>query len=62
MREGDEQKIVYREGEEIRSLWGFIEDGPDGFFRIRRRAGDVLIAKSTVIKVETRWGGNDGGR
>jgi hypothetical protein len=57
MYEGMEDRVVYREGSEVRCLRGLIlEEGPTDFIRIQRRTGIIEIARSEIIKIERGQG------
>ena len=59
----EEDRVVYREGSEVRSLRGHIlEDGPTDFVRVQRRTGIVEIARSGIIKIERGQGDKGNGR
>lgn len=49
-----ESKVVYQEGGHIRAVRGrLVGDSEDGLFLVlRRRSGEVRIAKSCVLKIE----------
>jgi len=51
-----ESKIVYLEGDNIRSIRGEII-GDDGFFiKIFRESGSIQISKNYIIKIEQNGG------
>lgn len=52
MSDVSEEKIVFKEGEEIRILRGVIEREDDFFIYVRRNPGIYRIAKQFIIKTE----------
>ncbi len=47
-----EQKIVFKEGDEVRVLRGIIEREDDHFIYIKRNDGTKRIGKQFIIKIE----------
>lgn len=54
----EESKVVFEDGENIRVLRGFIDNEDAYFIYLKRRDGNIRIAKSTVLKIE-EWSSND---
>jgi len=52
MPDVSEQKIVFKEGNEIRVLRGIIEREDDFFIYIKRNDGNKRIGKQFIIKIE----------
>ncbi len=47
-----EVKVVYREGPEIRAVRGRLVGEDERFLTLRRRDGELRIAKDIVLKIE----------
>ena len=49
-----EVKIVFKEGDEIRSIHGHIIEQDNSFIWLQRKDGKIAIAKSSIIKIDNR--------
>ncbi len=47
-----ETKVVYREGHEIRAVRGTLIGEDEDFLTLRRRDGEIRIAKGIILKIE----------
>ncbi len=47
-----EVKVVYREGPEIRAVRGILVGEDEHFLTLRRRDGELRIAKDIILKIE----------
>jgi len=53
-----EIRIIYIDGDRVRSLRGIIEHEDDNFLVLRRRDGKVTFAKKYIVRVED-WTGEE---
>ena len=49
-----ESKIVYKDGDKIRSVRGEIINEDDTFILLKRRTSEIRINKNIVLQIETR--------
>ena len=49
-----ESKIVYKDGDKIRSVRGEIINEDDTFILLKRRTSEIRINKNIVLRIETR--------
>lgn len=48
---GKAVKVVYKDGQEVRSIKGFLLNIDDGFIEIQAHQNSIFINKSQVLKV-----------
>lgn len=65
MNEGGEVKIVFMDGPTLRVIRGIITSDDNLFFYIKRSDGEIMLAKSCVLRIEkkgARYEGSADGR
>ena len=49
-----ESKIVYKDGDKIRSVRGEIINEDDTFILLKRRTSEIRINKNIILQIETK--------